>query len=406
MKRAWLLILSAALLTGSPARAWTAGAEPAAEKPSDRYVVPEGNVAELVEFTQRLARFRPTTAEEDVEHRSKYRRALQQAAEAIIELEKDKASPAHQAAEFILLSNRAHWISQGTGRDQRQTVADVKAYLVKNRDTNQGTEAANLAKSVGQALERCGQWRIATEAYAAFAEVVAESARGESADMARTMAAKARRLQAASEGSVLKPNWETQPKGKMVPLDLRSKFNWRAVDILEGKLVGNGLAELPQGEQLLGGVKFRIDDGMIQLGSERLLDAPARVEEIAVNRNITRLYVLHAAQYGSPNILSDGERVGEYRIHYEDGAAAPMPIVFGEDFRGWWNLDQGKPVTRGRVAWTGSNAATERYHTTLRLYLGAWENPHPDKKVTTVDFVSAMDTVCAPFCVAMTVEEP
>ena len=73
--------------------------------------------------------------------------------------------------------------------------------------------------------------------------------------------------------------------------------------------------------------------------------------------------------------------------------------------RDWWNWDRGRPVTRGWVVWTGSNLVTDEYEVTLRLYLGLWENPHPAKKVESIDFLSTNDTICAPFCVAMTVEE-
>jgi len=40
---------------------------------------------------------------------------------------------------------------------------------------------------------------------------------------------------------------------------------------------------------------------------------------------------------------------------------------------------------------------------TLRLYLTSYENPHPDKEVVSVDYVSAM-AMAAPFLVAMTIE--
>ena len=40
----------------------------------------------------------------------------------------------------------------------------------------------------------------------------------------------------------------------------------------------------------------------------------------------------------------------------------------------------------------------------LRLYVTRWENPHPEKKVRTIDFISST-THAAPFCLAMTVEE-
>jgi hypothetical protein len=39
------------------------------------------------------------------------------------------------------------------------------------------------------------------------------------------------------------------------------------------------------------------------------------------------------------------------------------------------------------------------------LYLSTWKNPHPEKTVGSIDYVS-MKRNAAPFCVAMTVEEP
>ena len=35
----------------------------------------------------------------------------------------------------------------------------------------------------------------------------------------------------------------------------------------------------------------------------------------------------------------------------------------------------------------------------------AWENPHPTKKVVSIDYVKVGDTPAGPFCVAMTLEE-
>ena len=55
--------------------------------------------------------------------------------------------------------------------------------------------------------------------------------------------------------------------------------------------------------------------------------------------------------------------------------------------------------------WTGGNPAAKQYNVELRLYLAVWKNPHPDKKVIDIDYVSTNTTAAAPFCVAMTAEE-
>ena len=102
----------------------------------------------------------------------------------------------------------------------------------------------------------------------------------------------------------------------------------------------------------------------------------------------------------------DGTQIGHYVVHYEDGATASIPIVYGQDVRDWWATEDRIPVTRARVAWTGTNPPIERFKTVLRLYLAVWENPHPEKKIARLDFCSACKTPCAPFSVAITVEEP
>ena len=55
--------------------------------------------------------------------------------------------------------------------------------------------------------------------------------------------------------------------------------------------------------------------------------------------------------------------------------------------------------------WVGQNAATKEAKIYLRLYLSVWENPHPEKTVASLGYVSAM-TDAAPFCAAITVEMP
>ncbi len=186
------------------------------------------------------------------------------------------------------------------------------------------------------------------------------------------------------------------PKGKLTHIDLKAQAN--------RKLTGgtNNLEELPQGEQTFGGVRFLIGDSFIQLGSERLPNMPKQVEAISVNEAFTKLYVLHAARQAGD--VPDGTVIGQYKVKYQDETEEMIPVVLGEDVRDWWNMDESKAITRGKVVWEGTNPAASKANRTLRLYLTMWKNPHPDKKVVSIDFISA-NTDAAPFCVAMTVEE-
>ncbi len=210
-------------------------------------------------------------------------------------------------------------------------------------------------------------------------------------------------LQKISLRCVPAPGPPYVPKGKLTYIDLQPKANKKLVQGTP-TFADNTLDSLPRGEQTFGGVRFMIGDGLIQLGSTRRPDRPEKVDGIAINRAFERLYVFHATEYGTfPNVVPDGTPIGKYQVNYEDDITETIPIVYGQDVRNWWNGDGSRDVTRGHVAWKGSNPAAKGRNQTLRRYLGVWENPRPHKKVLTIDYASTNDTA-APFCVAMTVE--
>jgi outer membrane protein assembly factor BamB len=76
-----------------------------------------------------------------------------------------------------------------------------------------------------------------------------------------------------------------------------------------------------------------------------------------------------------------------------------MPIEYGKDVRDYNDQDSSKAVARGRLAWTGTNSVFSN----VRLYVSTWENPTPGKGIARIDYHS-MNTVCSPFCVALSAE--
>jgi hypothetical protein len=174
---------------------------------------------------------------------------------------------------------------------------------------------------------------------------------------------------------------------------------------------GNNLLELPRGEQALGGVRFKVEEHFIQLGSPVLRKKmPDKVEGIPVGRAFARLQILHGTFYGTgktgdPTFVADGTLIGLYKVHYEDGSSEAIPIVYGEDVRDWWFAPDQKEVSHGKVAWEGDNKVAKAYGMRLRLYLGTWANPQPMKTVTRIDYVKEGQTPAAPFCIALTMEE-
>jgi len=192
---------------------------------------------------------------------------------------------------------------------------------------------------------------------------------------------------------------------KWVFLDLQPQANQKLKENFhyECPNAPNSLGELPTGEQTLAGVKFKIGESCIQLGSKRLTDKPDKVEGIKVDKKLSKLHFLHAAGFALE--LAEDTVVGEYTVNWDDGNSVSIPLVSGKDLLDWWYKEDAPGPTRGKVAWKGENEFAKGMDYKIRLYLTTWENTKPDKKVVSIDFSSTMETDCAPFCVAMTAEE-
>jgi hypothetical protein len=197
------------------------------------------------------------------------------------------------------------------------------------------------------------------------------------------------------------------------PVDLQDKFTHKLSEKFGNDDRQGNFLTVPQGEQTLGGIAFKVGDAVIQLGSKVWHEKPEKAEAIRVNKPLTRLHILHATGYGGgPNapggawFVEDDTLIGEYRVHYEDKTSETIPIVYGKDVRDWWSREDEPAPSRSKVAWTGDNELAKQYDCRLRLYLTTWENPHPEKRVISIDYLSRKEeTAAAPFCVAMTVEE-
>jgi hypothetical protein len=203
------------------------------------------------------------------------------------------------------------------------------------------------------------------------------------------------------------PQHAPAKKPAFVPLDLQPQANQKLNVPPQPRGQGNNLGDLPRGKQTLAGVPFVVGASYVQLGSLRLASRALLVSGIAVNRKVQRLHFLHAASFSDIHRKNGGQQdgavIGSYVVHYQDGSSVDVPIVYGRDVRDWWNWDDSKPVTGGRVAWTGTNTYAARFNIAVRLYVSSWSNPHPEKNVATIDVRSA-NSISAPICVAITAE--
>lgn len=182
-------------------------------------------------------------------------------------------------------------------------------------------------------------------------------------------------------------------------IDLSRYYNGLLDDTWQaGGMANNSLAGLPKGVQELGGIPFDIR-GVVQLSGRSALEQlsvrfPKSVEGIAVGRKAAKLAFLHACGWPA----QDGTVIGKFIVHYDNGEAREIPIVYGEDVLDWWTATDGHSAPR--VAWSGPNAANPN-GPPKSIYLTVWVNPLPDIAVRSVDYVSAMSDA-APFLIALT----
>jgi hypothetical protein len=200
---------------------------------------------------------------------------------------------------------------------------------------------------------------------------------------------------------------------KYQAIDLQPYSTQKRFDGLGSGIEGNNLANVPGGEQSFGGVKFKVDDGIVHLGSNIVDRHPDKVLGIKVDAKCAKLHFLHATCFGGgpnkpgdPFYVKDGTVIGQYMVRYSDGSGEGISIAYGEDVRDWFYVDDEAKTTRGKIVWNGENDRAAMLDAKIRLYLMTWDNPHPDKTITSIDYIGKKsETPCAPFCVAMTLEK-
>ena len=169
---------------------------------------------------------------------------------------------------------------------------------------------------------------------------------------------------------------------------------------------------LPVGETALSGVRWFLPDhadtSRPTLITLRGFGSQADVSEvrgIPVRRKADALFFLHTYNRGPAARQWERDNEGpqtaptvmRYVVHYGDGTAAEIPVKYRLHIDQWLRkrpeggmLDA---LPEARVAWDRQvwHRWGHRGHESLRLYRMAWENPHPEKMIETLDVVSAND---------------
>ena len=98
-----------------------------------------------------------------------------------------------------------------------------------------------------------------------------------------------------------------------------------------------------------------------------------------------------------------GSTIAQLNLHYSNGTVTTLDIVHDAHARDWWNRNDPE-VSDGQVVWTVDSDPSEDSPFARRLYHSVWDNPHPDRTLKSIDFVTT-DRKAASLCVAITLEE-
>ncbi|MGB7746159.1 MAG: hypothetical protein WBN75_02615 [Verrucomicrobiia bacterium] len=220
-----------------------------------------------------------------------------------------------------------------------------------------------------------------------------------------------------AEAEKIKARQEIDETVNATTIDLRPYINAKLTDGPSGWKGNNddNLAELPAGKHTYAGVPFDVE-GSIQLTGGWLKyhyrkTYPVQVGDIRIDRSCAKLHLLHGNSFLV--YTNFGTVVAKLVLHYVDGSTRELNLVAGEQSFDWWFplFKSGLPekflhsAPGTERAWTGSNPHIRKWQPELSLvlYKTTLDNPQPEVKLASLDFVST-ETVTGPFLVGLTVE--
>jgi hypothetical protein len=184
------------------------------------------------------------------------------------------------------------------------------------------------------------------------------------------------------------------------PVDLTGKYLYPLSTLTNANyFAAYAWKTVPTGYQVVRNVPFEIG-GQIRLWGEGRNDGyatsfPKEIPDIAVNRKFEAIYVYHGSGFKSP----DGTPVWNLVLRYADGTSATNTLRFGADVLDWMVGGNEEPLrtpyaTNSMIAWVGGRYS-EKQNNRLRFCLTAFNNPHPDRLVATIDLISCNSKTAA-----------
>jgi hypothetical protein len=180
-----------------------------------------------------------------------------------------------------------------------------------------------------------------------------------------------------------------------VSVDLTDHYQMQAANF--DKITQYPWPAAPRGSQTFANVPLEIGGAIMLWGennSKRGMNFPEQIAGVPLNQKFETLYVCQGCFFEGP----PGTPVCEVVFHYDDGTSAADTIVCGVDSRDWYanpaQVPLGPTGPRSTLAWTGEGKSGDRPQA-IRFCLTAIANPHSDKEVTAVDFVSSKSQTAA-----------
>ncbi|MEO6789012.1 MAG: hypothetical protein ABI318_23050, partial [Chthoniobacteraceae bacterium] len=147
--------------------------------------------------------------------------------------------------------------------------------------------------------------------------------------------------------------------------------------------------------------------GMVQLKHKDLrTNLPSGVRNIRIAQTCNALHFLHS----SLRTPGNGATIATYVVTYDDNSTETVKAVVGHDIGHIYSSEATQPPPPPVIAWRGQTAYTkwrgDKDSKTIMacLYEMTWTNPHPEKPVKSLDFVSADTEHAAPVLFAITAE--
>lgn len=183
------------------------------------------------------------------------------------------------------------------------------------------------------------------------------------------------------------PSWQL-PAERAVKVDLRPWCTTGFRDDVAGDGQGgwtdqgaNDLRHVPAGDLVWEGVALHIVDGEANDGRSCIMlrgkgrpDLPEAVRGIRIDAAAKALYFTHTSAWFY-------ERGAGYVIHYADGTDQWVELANESNVADWWHPHD---LPSASVAWQGPQPEGGG---TVGIWMMRWQNPHPERRIATVDFV-------------------